>query len=61
MRFTTKNDTIALMVKRMMKIETTWREESRFSHPFLRASSILKNVPLAANPKRAILITMKER
>jgi hypothetical protein len=32
-----------------------------FSHCFFLESRMLRNVPLAANPKRAMLITIKER
>ena len=49
------------MEYRVMEIVTELLEENCFPTPFVRVSSMLKNVPLAANPKRAILITIKER
>ena len=49
------------MEYRVMEIVTELLEENCFPRPFVRVSIMLKNVPLAANPKRAILITIKER
>ena len=45
----------------MMKILIGPLEENLLSQPFLRVSIIFKKVPLAANPKRAMLMTMKDR
>jgi hypothetical protein len=59
--FRTVKDVIAVTVYRIMKNATEPFEENRFSHPFFRVSKILNKVPLAANPKSAILMTIKER
>ena len=44
-----------------MKILTGLLAESLFSQPFLRVSIMFNKVPLAANPKRAMLMTIKDR
>jgi hypothetical protein len=48
-------------VKRRHNVQTGPEERRRFSQPFLRASTMFKNVPPAANPKSVILMTMKDR
>jgi hypothetical protein len=48
-------------VYNIMKILTADLEDNRFPMSFTRVSRILKKLPDAANPKSAMLITMKER
>ena len=46
----------------MSKSMVSELREARFiNQSFLRVSTILKNVPLAPNPKRAILITINDK
>jgi hypothetical protein len=54
-------DPMAVSAKRTVQKMTGVFVDNLCSHPFWRVSSILKNVPLAANPNSAMLITIKER
>lgn len=44
-----------------MRVLIDWFVESRFPQPVFRVSIIFKKVPLAANPKSATLMTIKDR
>ena len=61
MLFKDKKDIIAAAVYKQRRTAGETLDTGYVCRRFLRISIMLKNVPLAPNPKRAILITMNDR